>query len=76
LAIAWIRFHWDLNSSGVTLFVIQPSACFATRRRPLSTAGDGALAPSFQVRPVGLLAIQIGSGFWTGRGWIVTPSNS
>jgi len=42
-----------------------------------STDGTvGALAPSFQVRPVGLLAIQIGIGFCTGRGWMVTPSNS
>ena len=37
------------------------------------TASD-ALAPPFQVRPVGLEAIQTGTGFWTGRGSSVTSS--
>ena len=70
-----MRAHCSRNWAGVTLLVIQPSAKRATRRKPRSTAVSEALAPPFQVRPVGLLAIQIGHGCWTGRGSIFTPSN-
>ena len=45
------------------------------RRKLRSTTASEALAPPFHVSPVGLLAIQIGHGFWTGCGSTVTSSN-
>jgi len=59
---------------GLSLLVIQPSASRATRRNARSTTLADALAPPFHVRPVGFDAIQMGSGFCTGRGWSATPS--
>jgi hypothetical protein len=73
--MALMRAHCSRNCAGLTLLVIQPSACRATRRKLRSTTEASALAPPFQVNPVGLLAIQIGCGCWTGGGSTLTASN-
>ena len=70
-----MRLHCRRNSSGESLFVIQPSAWRAMRRNERSMTASDADAPPFHVRPVGLDAIHIGHGCCTGRGSSVTFSN-
>src|SRR2546423_9854562 len=70
-----MRPHCCRNSSGESLFVIQPSAYRATRRKERSITASEADAPPFQVRPVGFDAIHIGHGCCTGGGSRVTRSD-
>ena len=61
LAIAKMRAHWDLNSSGVTLFGHPAIGILLRPGAVLFRLQAKALAPSFQVMTSRLLAIQIGN---------------